>query len=275
MTSLRGNELSELTPQNLLSYSYQCYNISMQNKLILSLIAFLIAGGSLGGYKVVKDSRATAFENDIHVVERVIDGDTIDIENDKRIRLIGIDSPERTDCYYKEPKDALKELIENKDIRIEKDISGTDRYDRYLRYVYIVAENPEDDDTFVNEWLVREGYAFKNSIAPDNRYRDLLARAQEEARKKERGLWSDVCEYTNEYKDAKSLREQGSEAPNKECTIKGNISEKGYGRLYFLEGCPNYTRIKIDSRKGEQWFCDESEAKEAGFTKSESCSNTF
>lgn len=247
----------------------------MSKNVILSLIAFLIAGGSFGGYKLVKDNGATAFEDDIHFVERVVDGDTINIENEKRIRLLGIDSPERDSCYYQESKEALEELVEGGYIRIEKDISGTDRYDRYLRYVYIVAENPEDNDLFINEWLVREGYAFTFAVAPDNRYRDLLSSAQEEARKEERGLWSDVCEYREESESASSLREQGSLPPNESCTIKGNISEKGYGKLYFVEGCPNWGRIKIDERKGEQWFCSESEAKEAGFTKSESCANTF
>lgn len=247
----------------------------MSKNLILSIIALLIAGGSLGGYKIVKDSGASAFENSIHIVERVIDGDTIDIENDKRIRLLGIDSPERDECYYTEAKNYLKKLIEGKDIRIEKDISGTDRYDRYLRYIYIPADDPEDDDIFVDELLVREGYAFTFPVAPDNRYRDLLARAEEKAREARRGLWSSDCEYYSERKEAKSLREVGSEPPNKECTIKGNISEKGYGKLYFLEGCPNYSRIKIDTRKGESWFCTEKEAKKAGFTRSESCANTF
>lgn len=247
----------------------------MSKNLILALIAFLIAGGSFGGYKLVKDSRATAFENDIHVVERVIDGDTIDIENKKRIRLLGVDSPERTTCYYQEAKEALEELIEGKDITIKKDISGMDSFGRYLRYIFIPAEEPEDDDLFVNYWLVQNGFAFKDAIAPDNEYRDLLARAQEEAREAERGLWSDVCQYTAEYQSAVSLREQGSEAPSKECIIKGNISEKGYGMLYFLEGCPNYNRIKIDVRKGESWFCTEEEAREAGFSRSASCDTTF
>lgn len=247
----------------------------MPKNIALSIIALLIAGGSLGGYKVVKDNRATAFENDIHYVEHVIDGDTIDIENDKRIRLLGIDAPERDTCFYEESRDALYDRILKKDIRIEKDISGTDRYDRYLRYVYLPSESPEEDDLFVNEWLVREGYAFTFAVAPDNRYRDLLASAQEEAREAERGLWSDDCEYKAEHESEKSLREQGSLPPNEECTIKGNISEKGYGKLYFLEGCPNYGRIKIDQRKGEQWFCSEKEAKANGFTKSDSCANTF
>ena len=44
----------------------------------------------------------------------------------------------------------------------------------------------------------------------------------------------------------------GSAPPSPECTIKGNISEKGYGKLYFLEGYPNYLKVKVDTRKGER-----------------------
>lgn len=245
----------------------------MKKTAIGVILTALLAGGSFGGYKIVKDNQASTFENSVHTVVRVIDGDTIDIENETRIRLLGIDSPERKTCFYQESKDALKALIEGKDIRIEKDISGSDKYDRLLRYVYVPADNPEDDDVFVNEYLIRQGFAMTFAVAPDNRYRDLLARAQEEAQKNNRGLWSDVCQYLEEFKSSPSLREKNSEPPSKECTIKGNISEKAYGRLYFTEGCPNYSRIKIDERKGESWFCSAEEAEAAGFTRSASCDN--
>ncbi|GMQ95496.1 MAG: hypothetical protein BMS9Abin13_613 [Patescibacteria group bacterium] len=243
------------------------------SKSILSiLLAILLSGGVVGGYKLVRDNRADTFENSLHTAMRVIDGDTIDIGNKKRIRLLGIDAPERGECYYDQSLAFLEELVENKDIRIEKDISGVDRYDRYLRYIYIPADAPEEDDVFVNNLLVRQGYAFTFAIAPDNRYRDLLASAQEEAKKEERGLWG-ACDY--EERDTQALRENDTLPPNNKCTIKGNISEKGYGKNYFFEGCPNYNRIKIDLRKGEQYFCTESEAQKAGFARSASCDNTF
>jgi len=245
----------------------------MKNKSIIGFIlAVLLSGGAIGGYKVVRDNRADTFENSVHSVLKVMDGDTIDIENDARIRLLGIDTPERGACYYDEAKAYLQDILEGKDIRMEKDISGSDRYDRLLRYVYIPADNPKDDDLFVNEKLLRLGFARTLAIPPDNRYRDLFASAQTEAKKKERGLWS-ACSYKN--KDSDKLRENDTLPPNSKCIIKGNISEKGYGKNYFLEFCPNYNRIKIDPRKGEQYFCTESEAQKAGFTRSASCNNTF
>lgn len=243
------------------------------NKSIIGIIlAILLSGGAVGGYKVVRDNRADIFENSLHMVIKVVDGDTIDIENKNRIRLLGVDTPERGSCYYKEAKIFLKDLVENEDIRIEKDISGTDRYDRLLRYVYIPAGDPQDDDVFVNELLLRQGFARTFAQAPDNRYRDLFASAQQEAKKENRGLW-DACDYKNT--DSQTLRENDTLPPNDRCIIKGNISEKGYGKNYFLEFCPNYNRIKIDPRKGEQYFCTESEAQKAGFTRSASCDNTF
>ena len=240
------------------------------NKITLgSIIAILLAGGVFGGYRVIQDREADVFEDSVHEVVHVVDGDTIDIENEVRIRLLGIDAPERGECFYNESKAYMKELLKNEHIRIEKDISGADRYDRLLRYVYVPSDSPEEDDIFANEEMVRYGYAKTYGESPDNRYRDLLASAQEEAKEKGRGLWS-TCEQDEE----NSLREV--DAPHDQsCTIKGNISEKGYGRLYFLEGCPNYNRIKIDSRKGEAYFCTEEEAESAGFTKSESCANSF
>jgi len=245
----------------------------MKNKSIISLIlAVLLSGGATLCYKVIRDNRADTFENSIHSVVYVVDGDTIDIENDVRIRFLGVDTPERGTCYYDEAKIYLEDILEDKDIRIEKDISGADRYDRLLRYVYIPADDPQDDDLFVNEKLLRLGFARTLAISPDNRYRDLFASAQEEAREKGRGMWG-ACEV--EEKDSQALREDDTLPTDEDCTIKGNISEKGYGKNYFLEFCPNYNRIKIDTRKGEQYFCTESEAKQAGFTRSASCDNTF
>ncbi len=235
-----------------------------------ALIAMLLAGGSVAGYKIVRDTKADAFENSVHQVVYVADGDTVDVENKVRIRLLGINAPERGDCHYAESRDYLKTLLGDAHVRIEKDITGADRYGRLLRYMYIVADTPSEDDVFVNEALVRQGHAKVLAVAPDNRYRDLLASAQEDAKLNGRGLWSECAQ-----EESPSLREVDAGPENPTCTIKGNISEKAYGRNYFLEGCPNYNRIKIDTRKGESYFCTEQEAEDAGFSRSASCANTF
>jgi len=242
----------------------------MQNKFLIAILAILLGGGTVGGYKVIKDNKADVFENSLHPIVRVIDGDTVVIEREMKIRLLGIDSPEKGDCFYNESRDFLKDLLEGDQVRIEKDISGEDRFERLLRYVYLPSDDVKDDDVFVNQLLVKEGYAFKNSVSPDNRYRDLFSSAQEYAKKNSLGLWGE-CDYEKEV----DLRERDTIPVDPSCMIKGNISEKGYGKIYLLVGCPNYNRVKIDERKGEQYFCTEKEAKEAGFARSDSCDTTF
>lgn len=123
-------------------------------------------------------------------VTRVIDGDTIEIAGGQTIRYIGIDTPEtkhptkKVQCFGIEAAVINKELVEGKDIRIEKDVSETDRYGRLLRYVYI-------DDIFVNDYLVRYGYANASSYPPDVRYQDQFRLAQQEAVSENRGLWKE------------------------------------------------------------------------------------
>ncbi len=98
-------------------------------------------------------------------VIRVIDGDTIKIEGDKVIRYIGIDTPETVhpskpvQCYGKEASDKNKELVEGKEVKLEKDVSETDKYGRLLRYIWL-------GDMLVNEYLVREGYAQSSTYPP-------------------------------------------------------------------------------------------------------------
>lgn len=129
-------------------------------------------------------------------VVAVIDGDTIDVDlgdgNMQRIRYIGIDTPETSDpnkpveCFSKEATSKNKELVENAVVGLEKDVSETDRYGRLLRYVYL-------GDLFVNQVLVKEGYAHASSYPPDVKYQEQFRKAEQEAREQNKGLWS-MCE---------------------------------------------------------------------------------
>ncbi len=118
-------------------------------------------------------------------VVRVIDGDTLEIENKIKVRLIGIDAPEakNNECYQQESTNFLKSLIENQEIGLEKDVSETDRYGRLLRYIY-------KDGIMINEKLVSEGYAYVSSYPPDIKYQVRFKEAQSSARFNKRGLWN-------------------------------------------------------------------------------------
>lgn len=143
---------------------------------------------------VVPEEKPSQSSTGVSKVARVIDGDTIKLESGETVRYIGIDTPETVDprrpvgCFGKEASAKNKELVLGKEVRLVKDISETDKYQRLLRYVYA-------GDIFVNEYLVREGYARASSYPPDVKYQDLFRDAEREAREAKRGLWADgVCE---------------------------------------------------------------------------------
>jgi len=227
-------------------------------------------------------------------VVRVIDGDTVEIEGGRRVRYIGIDTPEIVDpsspaeCYGKEASDKNKGLVEGKEVRLEKDVSNTDRYGRLLRYVYV-------GDVFVNNYLVQEGFAHSSSYPPDIKYQDVLKRSEEEARKLNKGLWGKCgtgssvegmsAEFVDSSRDSLSVNnglnyEDSSSNENVEsssppgsdegCTIKGNISSSGE-KIYHVLGCPNYASTRIDTDAGERCFRTEEEALAAGWRIAKNC----
>jgi micrococcal nuclease len=118
-------------------------------------------------------------------VINVIDGDTIIIEGNYRVRYIGIDTPEirpALEAYGLEAWQANRELVQNRTVRLERDVSETDRYGRLLRYVYV-------DDVFVNAELVRLGLAEAVAYPPDTRYQDYFEELETTARKAGLGIW--------------------------------------------------------------------------------------
>jgi len=124
-------------------------------------------------------------------VVRVVDGDTIRVSlggKEVTVRYIGIDTPETVDPrrpvqpFGKEASERNKNLVEGKSVRLEKDVSETDRFGRLLRYVYV-------NDDMVNATLVREGFAHAVSFPPDVKYQDLFRQLEREAREAKRGLW--------------------------------------------------------------------------------------
>jgi len=98
------------------------------------------------------------------VVKHVVDGDTVDVSFDiygiQRIRLVGVNTPERGEEGYEEAKDFVNKtcLVEGAKL----DVDDREQYDRYYRILAVVYVN----DTNLNEKLVREGYAEIMYIPP-------------------------------------------------------------------------------------------------------------
>ncbi|HSI20345.1 MAG TPA: thermonuclease family protein [Verrucomicrobiae bacterium] len=128
-------------------------------------------------------------------VMRVVDGDTVRIEREgeeKVVRLIGINTPESVDprkpvqCFGKEASLFATGILQDKEIRMSSDESqqDMDRYGRLLRYIYLL------DGTFVNEKLIREGYAQEYTYDRPYVFQAAFRQAQKEAQQANVGLWS-------------------------------------------------------------------------------------
>ncbi len=138
--------------------------------ILALMITLLIAFNSYFFKTIDMGKRETVF------VTRVIDGDTLEIEGDKTIRLLNINTPEKNEKGYGGAKEFLKEL-ENTTVEIEE--LGTDKYDRTLARVFT--------ETYVNLDLVKRGLARKFLV--DESELDVFADAEREAIEQEKGSW--------------------------------------------------------------------------------------
>jgi len=136
------------------------------------------------------------------LVTRAVDGDTLVLENNERVRLIGIDTPEMHESNKlnrdaqrsgqdlatikqlgRQSYEFTKKLVQGKRVRLEFDVEKYDKYKRILAYVYLL------DGTFLNAEIVQQGYASLMTYPPNVKYADLFSKLYQEARQNQRGLW--------------------------------------------------------------------------------------
>ena len=121
---------------------------------------------------------------------RVIDGDTILLDGDERVRLIGVDTPELhrpntpVQYYAREASAFTRRLVEHRKVHLEYDHDRRDKYGRTLAFVYL------SDGTFVNLEIVRQGSGFAYTRFPF-RYLDEFRAAERAAREAGAGLWAE------------------------------------------------------------------------------------
>ncbi len=146
-------------------------------KILFLLIALIF---SLAGCKQANIEEPVAAV--VGKVVKVVDGDTIHVYNSKdtyKIRLSGIDAPERGQAHGKRAKEYLGQLVQGRQV-----IVIVESKDRYGRFVAKVNCNSQD----VCAQMLKAGYAWHYKQYAGNKYYDDL---QREARKAKRGLWAD------------------------------------------------------------------------------------
>lgn len=143
-----------------------------------------------GSVEVTREATATAtmVSETAVMVTYVFDGDTIGLSDGTRVRYIGVNTPKiahdgnKEECFAREATVENTRLVLGKTIRLVRDASDTDVYGRLLRYVYV-------GDQFINDVLVREGFARTELIKPDIGLATQLLDAQNEAQMRHRGIW--------------------------------------------------------------------------------------
>lgn len=123
---------------------------------------------------------------DRYLVAKVIDGDTIELSGGDRLRLLGIDCPERGDIFYDSATAFLTSLVLTKTVTVAYSKKRRDGYGRLLAYLFI-------DTICINEAILSSGlasvYLFSDNLGDSIRIKGLL-NAQKEGMSNKKGIWS-------------------------------------------------------------------------------------
>ncbi len=131
----------------------------------------------------------TGGDSSLPKVARVIDGDTIELEDGSRVRYLGVDTTETVhptkpvQCFGPQASEENKRLVEGKRVRLESDITDVDQYGRLLRFVYVGG------GLDVSAYLIRNGFGYVYSQEPDVKHLVSYAALERGARAARRGLW--------------------------------------------------------------------------------------
>ena len=133
-------------------------------------------------------------------VKRVIDGDTVELENGEKVRYLGMDTPETEhpdkpiECFGKEASEVNRVLVEGEMVKLKSSGNDRDGYGRLLRYVWVPYEiDGTKRDVFVNGHLVWEGLARVPAYTKGQDLYESLALMETIAQEREIGLWRE-CE---------------------------------------------------------------------------------
>lgn len=120
-------------------------------------------------------------------VSRVIDGDTIELDSGEKVRYLLVNTPEIGECHYQAAKDFNIHQVLDKTVKIEYDLTCTDRYGRLLGYV-------TSEEGSVNELSLTRGHARLLYIPPNgDEYLDQYKDLEWFAKENNIGLWR-YCE---------------------------------------------------------------------------------
>ncbi len=143
--------------------------------------------------------QTVSFADTWNTVRWINDGDTVVLDDGRKVRYIGINAPEiahkdrKAEPLGDEAKRFNASLVHQKKVHLEFDKERTDQYARVLAYVFLA------DGTFVNAQLLLSGYAFFLYRYPNTKHHSFLFRSQRQAMTAGRGIWQNWNESKKTY----------------------------------------------------------------------------
>ncbi|MDR4513139.1 thermonuclease family protein [Nitrosomonas sp.] len=126
----------------------------------------------------------------LHRVKKVYDGDTLILENGKRVRLLGVNTPEIESRHRagepggEQARLWLHNKLQDRKVYLEYDLEKQDKYQRLLAHVFL------SDGKHVNLELIKNGLAFLNIMPPNLRHAKQFELAQKQAKQNKLGIWA-------------------------------------------------------------------------------------
>ena len=187
--------------------------------------------------------------------KRVIDGDTIVLEDDRHVRLIGINSPESNERHYLTAFFDLKFKVKGKVLRLEYDPINEEKnhlgkYGRLLAYVYY-------NGSLINEEIIRDGCAKVYLKYPFDKEKQLLfQKAEKYARDNKLGIWSPIAQY--DFEDDTLPIKKVSKIDILKAQAQQGVAESQYklGEAYI-----NGDELPVDYEKAVEWYKKAAEQK--------------
>lgn len=127
-------------------------------------------------------------------IKRVVDGDTIHLSDGRKVRLVGIDTPEldhkkgHHEAYAVEATDFLRARLD-RFVYIQKAKNERDRYGRYLYYLF------DKDRISLTSQLLSEGLGYRIAVPPNLAYQACFEAAENSARNAHKGLWQQTLQW--------------------------------------------------------------------------------
>ncbi len=163
----------------------------MTKEVLIYILVWCCYIIGVGGQAVLADT--------CYPVRWVSDGDTIVLQDGRRVRYTAINAPEiqhedlPAEPFGYKAKAFNKKLVSQKSVCLEFDKQIYDQYGRTLSYVFL------KDGTFVNATMVVKGYAFYLYRRPNLNYSSILLKSQRDAMRANKGIWQNWREQKATY----------------------------------------------------------------------------